>query len=75
MYTDGLTALQLKRSGLTMLANDLLLYTQSYVYSLEDYLHVQEDDNILAQWLADYKQSISESVIKANFHKYDKSSI
>ena len=39
-----------------MFADDLLLHKT--IYSIEDFLHVQEDVNILSQWLADYKLTL-----------------
>ena len=57
MYIDGLTDLQLKGGSLTMFADDLLLHKA--IYSIEDFLDVQEDVNILSQWPADYKLTLN----------------
>ena len=57
VYIDGLTDLQLKGGSLTMFADDLLLHKA--IHSIEDYLHIQEDVNTLAQWLTDYKLTLN----------------
>ena len=49
--------LQLKGGSLTMFADDLLLH--KVIHSIEDYLHIQEDVNTLAQWLTDYKLTLN----------------
>ena len=54
--------LQLKGGSLTMFADDLLLH--KVIHSIEDYLHIQEDVNTLAQWLTDYKVIITLNVKK-----------
>ena len=53
VYIDGLSDLQLNGGSLTMFADDLLLHKA--IYSTEDYLHIQEDVNTLAEWLTDFK--------------------
>ena len=52
VFIDGLTALQLKGGSLTMFADDLLLHKA--INSTNNYIHIQEDVNVLTQWLADY---------------------
>ena len=40
-----------------MFADDIQLHKA--IYSIEDYIDIQEDVNILAQWLVDYKLTLS----------------
>ena len=57
VYTNGLTNLQLKGGSLTMFADKA-------IYSIEDYFDIQEDVNILAKWLVDYKLTLNINVKK-----------
>ena len=57
IYVDGLTSIPLSRGSLVIFADDLLLH--KVICCIEDFLALQEDVDLLANWINDHNLTLN----------------